>query len=285
MYKPNIVCYNYCMKTKNFILYVDDTGFNAHEKVSDFLKNEKATSAGIIVREELVPTLEEILSDACKKLKESFGTEEFHFTEIYNRDKKGSYKDIDFEETYDIINLFANIFLHYSIKICVHTSSIKYEGDYQNLLKNINEICKVLHLPENEKSQTLFLTYIKSKIHVEKLTKRAHISKIISDEGLRKPGAKETIPGTNTTIEFKSSKDEPLLQLADFAAWILTRSKNILDKAAKNGKISEIDKRVLSVYSLLSDNYINLNKQVVHIGDMTNFSYDDIVKNLTETIR
>lgn len=263
------------MKRKNFILYVDDTGINPKEKTSIVLKNEKATHAGVIIREDLINTVNDIMTELCNVLYARYDTDEFHFTDIYNRNKK--FKNIQIEETLDILKTFTELFKTYSLRIVANTVNSMYSNQFAKYQNEINKALKTIKLPTNEKSQSLIFTYTKAKQHVEELTRRAHISKIICDEGLKKKGTVLTIPGEDTTIIFKDSADDKLLQLADFAAWFISRSKNIFDKIQKTQKISELDKIVLDIYSDLSPQYIGEQTQI----ELTeNLNYDKIFQQI-----
>lgn len=259
------------MKKKNFILYIDDTGINPKEKTSIVLKNEKATHAGVIIREDLVETVSNIMTELCNTLYNRYNTNEFHFTDIYNRNKK--FKNIEAEETINILETFTELFKTYSLRIVASTINSMYSQKISPYQENIDNALKIIKLPVNEKSQSLLFTYIKAKQHVEELTKRAHISTIVCDEGLKKKGTVLTIPGEDTTIIFKDSADDKLLQLADFAAWFISRSKNIFDKIQKSGKYSELDKIILNIYSDLSPQYIG-KQTAVELNEKLN--YDDI---------
>lgn len=257
---------------KEYILYVDDTGFNSSEKKSQSLKDEQVSYAGVLVEKELSEHLSGIMQELGKMLNDRYKTTEFHFTEIYNR--KDKFKDIQFEETLNMLEMFADLFNYFDLKIFVHTRT-KGIGEMQNVANQlIDEIAPIFHLPKGEKTQALFLTYFSAKKYIEENFKDAKIVKIVCDEGLRKNGAEETINPQNVKVEFKSSKECSLLQLADFGAWYLTRTKHILDKVSSKGEISEADRAVLSICSKLEDNYKNLSKLPLNLDKLKDFNYD-----------
>ena len=248
------------MKRKNFVLYMDDTGINPKEKTSIILQNEKATHAAVIVREELVEPLNIIMTGLCNNLLARFGTDEFHFADIYNRNK--NFKSIQIEETIDILETFTELFQTYSLRIVANTVNAMYTDHITKNQTELDQALNAIKLPVCDKSYSMLFTYTKAKQHVEELTRRAHISKIICDEGLKKKGTTLSIPSTNTTIEFKDSADDKLLQLADFAAWFMSRSKNIFDKIQKTQKVSELDAIILDIYSRLSPQYVGRQSQL-----------------------
>lgn len=70
------------MGTAEYVLYVDDTGFNANQKNSKVLQSEIVTYAGVLVNKELELHLTTIMQNLCSLLKQRYSTTEFHFTDI-----------------------------------------------------------------------------------------------------------------------------------------------------------------------------------------------------------
>ena len=263
---------------KNYVLYVDDTGFNANQKNSSVLKQEHGSCAGVLVPKDIETDLILTMIGLNSFLNKCYGTSEFHFTDIYNRN--GNFKSIKIDETLEILDMFADLFQRLDLKVFVHTNNASFEAEQQPLTSQLDKTAKHFHLPEGAKSQELLLVYLKAKQDVEQTLCDGKITEIISDEGLRKNNATEKID-EDTVLQFQSSKDCVLLQLADYAAWFVTRSKHILDKASTNKTLSEIDKSVLKIYSRLSDNYVNLSKHTVQLDNLENFDYDQIHRTLT----
>ena len=261
-----------------FILYVDDTSFNSGDKKSQTLQDEVVTYAGVLINKGLEIPLSNLMSGLGKELNIRYGTTEFHFTDIYNR--KPPFQEIKFEETYQILQMFSQLFDELDLKIFVHTSTKNPSQDQQVVSALLNEVSSNLHLPQDEKSQSLLYVYLKAKKYLEENQKFSQISRIVCDEGMRKNGATETIPLQNVSLQFKSSLHSNLLQLADYAAWITTRAKHILDKASAKGALSEVDTLVLQVYSQLAENYVGLPKATVCLDNLEQFDYDDTIKNL-----
>ena len=97
---------------------------------------------------------------------------------------------------------------------------------------------------------------------------------------MKAPETVLTIPGSQTTIEFKDSSTDKLLQLADFAAWFLSRSKNTLDKIQKRQEVSEIDESLLNIFENLSPLYLNTQ---ANIDTSKHFDYDEIYNETIST--
>lgn len=263
------------MKKQNFLLYIDDTGLNTKEKTSTILQNEIATHAGVIIPEIAKDDLNNIMTNLGNFLYARYDTDEFHFTDIYNRN--GKFKDIQIQETIQILETFTELFKTYNLEIVASTINSLYFEKIEPYTEEINKALKAINLPVNEKSQTLFFTYTKAKQYIEDEYVNPNLYQIVCDEGLRKKGASLSIPGSKTTIEFKSSADDKLLQLADFAAWFMTRSKNILDKVQRTKKLTELDEEILKIYSQLSPQYINSQVEIPLDGTI---NYDEIFNSI-----
>lgn len=257
---------------QEYILYVDDTGFNAKDKNSLILQDEQVTFAGVLIGKDRVSSLEKIMTQLGELLKGRYGTTEFHFTEIYNR--KNNFKNIQFEETLNMLDMFTDLFNHFDLRIFVHTCMQNVSEAQSFMNDSIDEVAPFLHLKKGAKTQALLLSYLKAKKYLADNLRNAKITNIICDEGLRKNGASEIIKPDEVKLEFKSSTECNLLQLADFSAWFITRAKNVLDKASLKKDLSQEDRAVLSIYSKLTNNYLGLSTTNVVLNDWSHFDYD-----------
>ena len=262
---------------QEFILYIDDTSFNQKEKNSPVLQQEQVTYAGILINKELELHLNNILNGLCNVLNQNYGVNEFHFTEIYNRKKP--FENIQFSETLSLLDAFASIITEFDINIIPFTSRQNISQNQQSLINLIDFISPKLHMPEDPKTQALLIDILMAKKFTETKLKNSKLTKIVCDEGIRKNGAVETLNNTGLKIEFKSSSQCKLLQLADYTAWFLTRAKNILDKVSKNKTISETDRAVLEIYSTLSNNYVGLTKIALNLDKLDTFNYENFFDN------
>jgi len=261
-----------------FTLYLDDTGFNADARYSQTLKDESVSYAGVLVDRELEPYLNNIVSELGKTLKQRYDTSEFHFSHIYNH--KGDFENIQLDETLDICEMFADIFTEFDLPIIVHTVNSTPNAKTKNLYNGVDFIASEMHLPINDKSRAMLTTYFMSKKFVEENFKDIKIDKVVCDEGIRKNNAKEKIG--EVEVVFKSSNECPILQIADFAAWMLNRTKTILDNISKKHQVNERDKKMLSIFSSIAYNYKNLSKLGINFEDLEKFNYDDTHKDIED---
>lgn len=257
---------------EKFVLYMDDTGFNAHEKASETLQKEEGTFVGFLVSKEQEVWLDMLIGDLCDNLRKKYGTTEFHFTDLYFRKKP--FENIQFDETIEILQTFAETLQLLELPIFVHSFINKDDEIDQLLSQGLDAVLEQMKIKPSGKARAMILAYMKAKKSVE--SDGDIIEKIVCDEGLRKNGTNITIPTDNRPIEFKSSKECKMLQFADFAAWIVTRAKNILDKISVNKEIKDTDKRVLEVYEMLTGNFVGLKTFALNDENIGNFSYDKL---------
>ena len=265
---------------QEYYLYVDDTGFNQNQKQSKVLQNELATSAGVLISKELEPYLSNIISGLGDVLKNKYGVSEFHFTDIYNR--KEPFSNIHPEETINLLETFASIITDFDLDVVVFTNKQDDTTQERQLKNLIDSLSPTLSMPTGPKTQALFLNIFRAKMITQTEFGDSKITKIISDEGLRKNGASVKINEDGTTIDFKSSKDCPLLQLADYCAWMITRAKNIYDKIGTKKHMSDMDEKVLEIYSSIADHYHGLTKKFINLENLSEFDYDSICNKIEE---
>lgn len=265
----------------DLVLAVDDTGFATNQKKFETLKSQESCYCSVVFRKDILPLLESHMKSRTEMLYERFGTREFHFTEIYNR--RGKFKDIEIDETLDIIRAFAMDMSGCDMFITVSTiNHHSYQNPTQVQLMNVVEKCIVprLGLPKEKSSTNLVLSIIRSVNEVEKIYgKRAKITDVICDEGLRKKGTEFVLPLSqgDTNVRFEESTNF-LLQYADFAAWFVTRVKHILDKKPEEQK--EWERELLYIYSTLP--FLNMGMQEYEIGSKKPFDYDKAIETLSE---
>lgn len=266
---------------KKYNLYFDDTGFNAHEKQSERLKSEQGTYVGVIIPTESVEALTIVINGMSKLLKDKYGVDEFHFTDIYN--SKKPFDIMSKEEKIYLLASFADIFRIFDLKIAVYTSVNNKKGAGEQSLDNMVEfLLSNMQIKSTPKSKALIYSYLRAKKYLSENEKDFKIENLISDEGLRKSGTTAEIKGSEFKIRFASSKDEKMLQIADYAAWFITRAKNIYDKMSTKKEISDMDTEVIKIYSKLSNNYVGLTKKWIDLSNLKNFDYDKIISESIE---
>lgn len=269
---------------EEYVLAIDDTGFNTNQKHFDSLKSEECCFCSVAVRKDIVPMLESCMKRKTDLLFERFGVREFHFTDMYNR--KGNFENIELEETLDIIRSFATDIVGAGMIITVstinkHSYTNPNQVQIMNMIENI--ILPEIKLPKDKKSVNLILNIIRSDLSLHKLFENdAFIREVLCDEGIKKAGNNFSLNLSSGKIDVKfEHSTNYLLQFADFVAWFVTRVKHILDKAPQD--VKEWENELLRIYSTLP--FANMGKAEYVIGSNKKFDYDRTIEELTDELK
>lgn len=266
-----------------YLFFVDDTGFNKN-KNSRKLNDEKISMVGCLVAVDKIQDLANELNFQLSELKELYDADEYHFTDICNH--KNQFEGIDGYDALSMIQLFAEIIKEYDIKIVTQTITsemLEKKGDIIAGVDAIARECGFSSTSEAQKneSRALILNILNAKKYVESLSGDNEIAAIFCDEGLRKNNAETKIKlgGKDVEIDFCSSKEFPYLQVADFAAWALTRSKLNLEKS-QNKEMKDFDLMTMKILEDIVPNYINIEAVSTNAGYGINIdkTFDEIIK-------
>lgn len=266
-----------------YLLFVDDTGFNKN-KNSRRLNDEKISIVGCLVAVDKIQDLANELNFQLSELKELYNADEYHFTDICNH--KNQFEGIDGYDALSMIQLFAEIIKEYDIKIVTQTITSEMLEKKGDLIAGVDAIareCGFSSTSEAQKneSRALILNILNAKKYVESLSGDNEIAAVFCDEGLRKNNAETKIKlgGKDVEIDFCSSKEFPYLQVADFAAWALTRSKLNLEKS-QNKEMKDFDLMTMKILEDIVPNYINIEAVSTNAGYGINIdkTFDEIIK-------
>lgn len=266
-----------------YLLFVDDTGFNKN-KNSRKLNDEKISMVGCLVPAGEIEQLAGELNFHLSELKELYNADEYHFTDICNH--KNQFEGIDGYDALSMIQLFAEIIKEYDIKIVTQTITGEILEKNNDLISEVDKIaakCGLSNTSEAQKneSRALILNILNAKKYVESLSGDNEIAAVFCDEGLRKNNAETKIKlgGKDVEIDFCSSKEFPYLQVADFAAWALTRSKLNLEKS-QNKEMKDFDLMTMKILEDIVPNYINIEAVSTNAGYGINIdkTFDEIIK-------
>ena len=266
-----------------YLLFVDDTGFNKN-KNSRKLNDEKISMVGCLVAVDKIQDLANELNFQLSELKELYNADEYHFTDICNH--KNQFEGIDGFDALSMIQIFAEIIKEYDIKIVTQTITSEMLEKKGDLIAGVDAIareCGFSSISEAQKneSRALILNILDAKKYVESLSGDNEIAAVFCDEGLRKNNAETKIKlgGKDVEIDFCSSKEFPYLQVADFAAWALTRSKLNLEKS-QNKEMKDFDLMTMKILEDIVPNYINIEAVSTNAGYGINIdkTFDEIIK-------
>lgn len=161
----------------------------------------------------------------------SFGlsAEEFHFVEIMN--KKKLWANLPQEQIFPILSKFVQIYNSHKWPVLVQTVDHRTLGDHQITIQGSLD---GIDLSKKE-GLSLMMLLIRIK---HRFSKEPQLT-ILMDEGQGSPGQPfgEAVFASYRGIykgSFESSKAEPLLQVADFVAYVINRSTNLSTKANRS---------------------------------------------------
>ena len=269
------------------VLVMDDTGFNADSTNSQVLKNEMETYACLILNPYQYEKLNSIMKGLCLELKKRYNTEEFHFTEMYNQ--KNNFKAMTKGELLEIVDCFIEIIETLDCGIFVQTVSKNLFDENNELNSAFKHGFQNLQIKNSNKQKVFFVAFLEAKKYIEENYPDAELRKVVCDEGLRKAGSELIVDFANQQIQtpiqisFESSKNLPILQLADFTAWFLTRQKQILSK--KTSSYNEIDQEMLKLHERMAPYYRNLPVVTILTDEGVDVQYDtvhDIANNFNK---
>ena len=269
------------MLKEDFICVLDDTGFDASKTNSQVLQNEDVTYVGLVMQEYTYGLLKNFMAAMCAKLYKTYGSSEFHFTDMYNQ--KGKFKNLSKEEFLEIVETFAEAIHTFDIDIFTQTVPKNIFEQNEALDKGIQHALEILQMKKSQKNKNFILSLTQLKRFMSAMYIQPKLKRIICDEGIRKADSslEFQFKGSSDSmlVDFKSSAQTPVLQMADFAAWMLTRSKQILSK--KGEELNKVDMSILQCFKNISPSYANLALVVFSPEDWKGyFPYDIVVETL-----
>ena len=215
---------------------IDDTYGPEVETESEFVSGQRRTHVAVAFEEHEVVNIRQQIEGCLEEVGHSMGVEadEFHFVDIYNRnspwDRLGDHMNLR------LFEFFANIYSQYRWPVIIQTIDDRTLKDHG--IQAIRAEVDGLQLENPADLSLLFLLFkIKKKIR----TSDTEIT-IIVDEGKKKAGSSispKIFQNWQRKVSgvYASSKEEPLLQLADFLAFCINRCTHLMMK----NKRTEVD--------------------------------------------
>jgi len=255
---------------------IDDTYGPTISTDSEYVTGNRRTNVGVVFPDKDVTLIREQITSCLEFIKKEFSVEpkEFHFVEIYNR--KSPWDKLPDKANLAIFSFFAEIYIQCKWKVFIQTLDNRTLRDHgiEKFKGKINQF-------NLEKPSDLSLFWLLIKIKKFYLSTSEDLN-IFIDEGLGKPNSSvgneifHDYPNKYKG-EFQSSHKEPLLQLADFLAFIVNRSTHLYMKKNR----TEIDEWFLQLFVSMDINSEDLLKTNV-TGELSNFTvshFDEIHEN------
>ena len=248
---------------------IDDTYGPDIDTHSIFVTGKRRTHVAVLFNDSIVDEYRFQLKQCIRSLQEFIEQPivELHFIDIYNRNEP--WDQLPEEANLDIFQAFAEIYAMYNWPVIVKTHDDRTLKDHGVRLKGT--LADFDLTDHSDLSLLRLLIAIKSEFK-----EQPEPLNFIIDEGKGKAGSSidlglfhdypESVKG-----EYRSSSEEPLLQIADFLAYCINRSTHLQMKK----KRTEIDNWFLGLVGSMRIN----SKDLKHIrvnDDFTVSSFDDL---------
>lgn len=262
-------------------IYIDDTGNAQHRSGFKYDTSKSASWCAIILNEKQYDSALKFMNYMSNELQKQLDMDEFHFADIFSA--KDIYRNV--ENRFDIFKDFSRFSALEQYIVILQSFG---EDDYKrNKIENTNTVIDGFKLYEYS-DFALFILLLRIKDYLSSNLSYTKPYKIVIDEGRYKNNSYQDclIFGDlleNKKILYKSSKEEKLLQLADFTAFTLNRCTwlNMKDN------LSVYDKDFLQIASDANFNAPFLRKMGLRIDSNRKQIYEkllDIANNKNQTL-
>lgn len=245
-------------------IYVDDAGNPGAESGSDFLPSTRKSWTAVIVPTSIAGNVETSMDMFLKGVKGEFGASELHFTDVYSG--RGVWEGVSIIKRIEIFDLMKEILKSFSLPIVHQTATeqtlLDHEPTFSSLARAPNSYWDIKNI---EHLGFLLLCFNLSR-YIGKLHKRGAKDfvlpmPLIVDEGIAKAGADIDLPSWGSVIAgqkalFSRSKETPGIQIADFAAFAISRTQWIMVQQKEGTPVKRGDLEFLKMTSGL--NILNL---------------------------
>ena len=240
-------------------IYLDDTGNPGEEALSVFLPESRKSWAAVIITNKIASQVEFAMNIFLEGIKKDFGADELHFTDIYSG--RGVWKNVNVEERIKMFDLMTELVAGFNLPILYQSFSEEFRNDNKNYWDSLEKLQispwnfkKVEHI-----SFLLLLFRTKQSLNDKRLSNdfSDEVFQVYSDEGIAKDGSELKLPfefGDNLkeSVIFKSSQNSIGIQIADFAAFLISRSQRITMNKSTNKLFQRQDTHILSSVSKLN---------------------------------
>jgi hypothetical protein len=245
-------------------IFIDDAGTPGVVSKSEFLPEDRKSYCAVIVPNEVVEDLSKALTILYRGVKQDFDADELHFTDIYSG--RGVWKGVKPALRKEIFDFMLTIMEKFSLPIIYQTSSRNLETSQIDTHKTRDgdwwDYSNVSH------QALIWLCFVTSK-QIRKYRSEPDSSpdfdcpfETVIDEGLMKAGSEVELPNwgdvfLNKKIKFRSSQSCPGIQLADFAAFCISRAQWLAARLDQSRVLTEADRHIfessgkLNVWNLL----------------------------------
>lgn len=262
-------------------IFIDDSGNPGITSESIYDTADRKSWLALILNPKDRKEATNQLSQLLANLKEQTGANEFHFTHIFNGKKE--FANVPLNKRIQIMETFATIFSVKQYPMIIQTSTGEELGRNNILVSDAKIKCDNFHL-DNVSEQALFFLLVRIKGFLKSGMVPLPVDIVIDESDRRKTSTihKIELLGDNLhhkTLTYNSSHHEPLLQLVDFAAFLLNRVRWIQSHKSK----SSLDIKVLEIASNARFNVLNMKRKMVKLDADSVQTYDDMLREVYES--
>ncbi|OOQ58267.1 DUF3800 domain-containing protein [Mucilaginibacter pedocola] len=257
-------------------IFIDDTGSPGTVSESIYDSKDAKTWVALVLNDS-------DYNDACCEMTELLkdltqtGPKEFHFSDILQG--QGDFKSMELGERLAIIHYFADYFRNKNFPVFVQTFTSKDYERNRIIAEGKNFRKDNFKVSDNgDLALICLLVQIKTYLAEHRLDNEG--LEIIIDSGRQKGGTvqKCTLFGSrlkNELIKYEKSHDEPMLQLADFAAFMMNKQRLFLSKSNN----TDLEKTIREYFTYAQFNAPNMVKIPLKSDADTVAIYDTLFRN------
>jgi hypothetical protein len=213
-------------------VYIDDAGTPGTASPSAFLHTFRKSWAAVIVPDDAVSNVSTAMEMFLTGVATDYGVNELHFSDIYAG--RGCFERVAIEERFQLFDLMTDLFEKFQLPIFFQTCSPEFLSEHAASLKTLPKIT-FFDFGRHDHISLLWLLIDVRKFIVAHNKHFKKPLRVIIDEGLCKAGFLVKIPQwkdlfTDGQLEFRKSHECAFLQLADFAAFVISRGQWLLGR-------------------------------------------------------
>ena len=241
-------------------IYVDDSGNPGQDSGSEFLSPSRKSWTAVIVPAAVDADVSTAMDIFLGGVQSDFGARELHFTDIFSG--KGVWKGVPLGRRIEIFDLMSTLMGNFGLPVIHVTTSNETLQDHPEIVAGLKptdvgswNLADIAHFGFLRLCSTA-AQYLREFCQDAPQDFRFPMPLYV-DEGLKKSGAETPLPNWGDVISgpkalFCSSSDIPGIQLADFAAFSLTRSQWIAAKHEAGQPMTDAQREFLKTTSRLN---------------------------------
>lgn len=264
-------------------IYVDDSGNPGAESGSIHLSETRKSWTAVIVPPSAAGDCSFVMDTFLQGVASDYGAEELHFTDIFSG--RGVWKKAKIEKRIEVFRLMSSFLSKTTLPIVHVTTSQETLNDHSDLVNSFR--------PDPKQFWNMTVPHfgflrmcIEVSDYVREMREDGHPDfkeplPMFVDEGLAAAGASIPLPNWGDVIAgpsatFAKSQDIAGVQIADFAAFVSSRTQWIVVQRQLGTPISRSDEEFLSYGSGL--NVVNLPKVAVARDNLSKDSHESMLE-------